>query len=95
MIKLFSLKNQAKNQQGQGQTNNNANKTVRTTPAQIRITKGISILSAVLSSIQSISYHFISFLDIQDLHLPRNCSMVNEGDDLLNFKIIIGPDEVS
>ena len=48
-------------------------------------------------SIEFDSINFISFhcLDIQDLHLPRNCSMVNEGDDLLNFKIIISPDEVS
>jgi len=42
MIKLFSLKNQAK--QGNNQLNNNA-RLPRTTPAQIRITKDISELT--------------------------------------------------
>lgn len=36
------------------------------------------------------------FSDINELNLPKTCKMeFPEPDDLLNFKLIISPDEVS
>lgn len=41
------------------------------------------------------SYIFTIFVDINELNLPKTCQMeFPDQDDLLNFKLIISPDEV-
>ncbi|KAF0298846.1 NEDD8-conjugating enzyme Ubc12 [Amphibalanus amphitrite] len=66
MIKLFSLKQQKKDESGQSPSTSK-----RVSAAQLRITK-----------------------DINELNLPKTCQTeFPDPDDLLNFKLIICPDE--
>lgn len=89
MIKLFSLKQQKKDGEGGQQ------KPTRSA-AQLRITKGRKLESKILF-IRNFSLLFfpqISRLDINELNLPRTCTTnFPDPNDLLNFKMIICPDE--
>uniref|UniRef100_A0A672ML07 Ubiquitin conjugating enzyme E2 M n=1 Tax=Sinocyclocheilus grahami TaxID=75366 RepID=A0A672ML07_SINGR len=71
MIKLFSLKQQKKDEESAGGTRAGAGGK-KASAAQLRIQK-----------------------DINELNLPKTCEMVfPDQDDLLNFKLIISPDEL-
>ncbi|KTG06706.1 hypothetical protein cypCar_00023327 [Cyprinus carpio] len=71
MIKLFSLKQQKKDEESAGGARAGAGGK-KASAAQLRIQK-----------------------DINELNLPKTCEMVfPDPDDLLNFKLIISPDEV-
>lgn len=91
MIKLFSLKQQKKDGEAGGQQ-----KSTRSA-AQLRITKGKNQIEKIfpLSTI----FTFIFFCeihptDINELNLPRTCTTnFPDPNDLLNFKMIICPDE--
>ncbi|CAB3254753.1 unnamed protein product [Arctia plantaginis] len=68
MIKLFSLKQQKKDEEGSARAGGSQKKA---SAAQLRITK-----------------------DLNELNLPKTCSTeFPDPDDLLNFKLIICPDE--
>lgn len=68
MIKLFSLKQQKKNDESTGTT---SGRRVKASAAQLRITK-----------------------DLNELQLPPTCNTIfPDPNDLLNFKLIICPDE--
>uniref|UniRef100_A0A8C1XBH0 NEDD8-conjugating enzyme UBC12 n=1 Tax=Cyprinus carpio TaxID=7962 RepID=A0A8C1XBH0_CYPCA len=70
MIKLFSLKQQKKDEESAGGARAGAGGK-KASAAQLRIQK-----------------------DINELNLPKTCEMVfPDPDDLLNFKLIISPDE--
>uniref|UniRef100_A0A8C7PE85 NEDD8-conjugating enzyme UBC12 n=1 Tax=Oncorhynchus mykiss TaxID=8022 RepID=A0A8C7PE85_ONCMY len=71
MIKLFSLKQQKKDEESAGGNRTGAGGK-KASAAQLRIQK-----------------------DINELNLPKTCEIVfPDQDDLLNFKLIISPDEV-
>uniref|UniRef100_A0A8C2IKA9 NEDD8-conjugating enzyme UBC12 n=2 Tax=Cyprinus carpio TaxID=7962 RepID=A0A8C2IKA9_CYPCA len=71
MIKLFSLKQQKKDEESAGGARAGAGGK-KASAAQLRIQK-----------------------DINELNLPKTCEIVfPDQDDLLNFKLIISPDEV-
>lgn len=95
MIKLFSLKQQAK-EGGAPQSSK------KSTAAYLRVQKGtvdclppigdVAGASAVVG--HNCNGTFIS--DIAELNLPKTCQIeFPDPDDLLNFKIVISPDEVN
>ena len=88
MIKLFSLKQQKKDEiPGRSNTQKKAS------AAQLRITKGnfVFLLNFILFSNICVDFHS----DVNELNLPKTCQMeFPDPDDLLNFKLIICPDEV-
>lgn len=100
MIKLFSLKQQKKDGESpRGGTQKKAS------AAQLRIMKGkisfstgflIFTLSFINQEFEVNSRSFIfSFLDVNELNLPKTCQLEHpDPDDLLSFKITICPDEV-
>lgn len=70
MIKLFSLKQQKKDEESSGANRSGAGGK-KASAAQLRIQK-----------------------DINELNLPKTCDInFPDGDDLLNFRLIISPDE--
>jgi hypothetical protein len=86
MIKLFSLKQQKKEGEGGGQQ-----KSTRSA-AQLRITKG-KIEKLEICLMKKITFIF-KCPDINELNLPRTCTTsFPDPNDLLNFKMIICPDE--
>lgn len=87
MIKLFSLKQQKKDEiPGRSNTQKKAS------AAQLRITKGNSKTNLLFSILSEFLFHS----DVNELNLPKTCQMeFPDPDDLLNFKLIICPDEVS
>jgi ubiquitin-conjugating enzyme E2 M len=81
MIKLFSLKQQGK----EGGTQQSSQKS---TAAFLRVQKGIK---------NNMNKHcgFVS-IDLAELNLPKTCQMdFPDPNDLLNFKLVITPDEVT
>lgn len=86
MIKLFSLKQQKKD----GESSPRPGNQKKASAAQLRITKGkLNLLK--FFSLQVL----FNFLDINELNLPKTCNTeFPDPDDLLNFKLIICPDEV-
>lgn len=93
MIKLFSLKQQKKDGEGGGQQ-----KSTRSA-AQLRITKGKNLISLYRVEKKGKKFSISIFLefpstDINELNLPRTCTTnFPDPNDLLNFKMIICPDE--
>ncbi|KAL5292873.1 UBE2M family protein [Megaselia abdita] len=102
MIKLFSLKNQKKDGD---QPRNGPQKA---SAAQLRIQKGNFIFTSLLAAVFSckkkarttshFNNYFLLFIcpnpDINELTLPKTCATdFPDPDDLLNFKLIICPDE--
>lgn len=87
MIKLFSLKQQKKD----GEATPRAGTQKKASAAQLRITKGKKMWVSC-----SMLYTRGSFIvDINELNLPKTCTTeFPDPDDLLNFKLIICPDEV-
>lgn len=87
MIKLFSLKQQKKD--GDGTQKSGSQK--KASAAQLRIQKGKRIK---LNYFNILFYNKFYVLDINELNLPKTCnSEFPDPDDLLNFKLIICPDE--
>lgn len=91
MIKLFSLKQQKKDGEAGGQQ-----KSTRSA-AQLRITKGENFDFKILENFSFFDENFfLKFvtLDINELNLPRTCiTSFPDPNDLLNFKMVICPDE--
>lgn len=86
MIKLFSLKQQKKD----GESSPRPGNQKKASAAQLRITKGELILINIF-----FSNIILIFSDINELNLPKTCNTeFPDPDDLLNFKLIICPDEV-
>ena len=81
MIKLFSLRQQGKDGVSQQSSQ-------KSTAAFLRVQKGVSYLS--------ILYIYSVFVeDLAELNLPKTCQMdFPDPNDLLNFKLVITPDEV-
>lgn len=89
MIKLFSLKQQKK----EGEPAARPGHQKRASAAQLRITKGMCF--RLVSPYCWILMHgVLLFLDINELNLPKTCNTeFPDPDDLLQFKLIISPDE--
>lgn len=94
MIKLFSLKQQKKD--GEATPKSGPQKKAFTA-AQLRITKGKHNPSSVEGEKCQKTFYFNTrsrFADINELNLPKTCATeFPDPDDLLNFKLIICPDE--
>lgn len=97
MIKLFSLKQQKKD----GEACPKSGPQKKATAAQLRITKGESLAYCHVTfrnaSTRSLLFtvKFV-ILDLNELNLPKTCETeFPDPNDLLNFKLIISPDEVS
>lgn len=100
MIKLFSLK-----QKKDGEQTSRTGNSKKASAAQLRIQKGKCLFFFTLRTRPQNSYfinNFMKFfilisfrpLDITNLNLPTNCSTdFPDPDDLLNFKLVICPDE--
>ncbi|KAH8293666.1 hypothetical protein KR054_002621 [Drosophila jambulina] len=87
MIKLFTLKQQKKDGEQKGSGGGGQQK--KASAAQLRIQKG-----APRSVSMVISLHLSLPADISELNLPKTCATdFPDPDDLLNFKLIISPDE--
>lgn len=93
MIKLFSLKQQKKDGD---QSSRSGGLQKKPSAAQLRIQRG-NQTKHYNSSFLKITLHSIIYLlclDINELNLPRTCTTeFPDPDDLLNFKLIISPDE--
>lgn len=91
MIKLFSLKQQKKDGEGGGQP-----KSTRSA-AQLRITKGKNLnreKNFLYWEFFILKFNYFLSIDINELNLPRTCTTsFPDPNDLLNFKMIICPDE--
>ena len=86
MIKLFSLKKEG--QRAEGRTGASGG---RQSAAHLRINKGECRRRSLHASCVG-----PSVTDIQELTLPKTCAIeIPDPDDLLNFRILIAPDEVS
>ena len=84
MIKLFSLKQQAKD----GSTPHQSS--LKTSAAFLRVQKGSNFVLLGKSYL-----YFLPGLDLAELNLPKTCQMdFPDPNDLLNFKLVISPDEV-
>ncbi len=97
------MKNQKKDQPGGGGANEQASSSnslnsKRSSAAQLRITKGKSCSKAI--SFYTFNVNLIwktkqTNKDMNELTLPKTCQLdFPDKDDLLNFKLIICPDEV-
>jgi len=91
MIKLFTLKQQKKDGEQKGSQQKKAS------AAQLRIQKGSLQSSTWYDQLSLITYpSWAVFLppDINELNLPNTCATdFPDPNDLLNFKLIISPDE--
>ncbi|KAH8305294.1 hypothetical protein KR018_012361 [Drosophila ironensis] len=94
MIKLFTLKQQKK----EGDQKGNGGQQKKASAAQLRIQKGESQRSYI--SLSYLAYLYAAWMpdvfsaDISELNLPKTCTTeFPDPDDLLNFKLIISPDE--
>ena len=97
MIKLFSLKQQKKD----GEAPKPGGNKKSFTAAQLRITKGKEkfLTKQNVTMINYLTRYCVSifitkYTDINELNLPKTCATeFPDPDDLLNFKLIICPDE--
>lgn len=88
MIKLFSLKQQKKDGEATPKTGTQK----KASAAQLRITKGKKWVTCSGRCGQTV----FLLSDINELNLPKTCTTeFPDPDDLLNFKLIICPDEVN
>ena len=86
MIRIFSLKQQGKDGTGQGSAK-------KSSAAQLRVQKGSTIVQHDAMNSNTTDF---ACVDIAELNLPKTCKTdFPNPDDLLNFKIIIMPDEVN
>lgn len=91
MIKLFSLKQAKKDGESP-----KAGTQKKASAAQLRITKGSRLHSDARRAAYRLSSLVLHFSDINELNLPKTCGTeFPDPDDLLSFKLIICPDEVS
>lgn len=98
MIKLFSLKQAKKDGESP-----KAGTQKKASAAQLRITKGSDtrlpvhgVRDATRAPARPLSRLAFLFSDINELNLPKTCGTeFPDPDDLLSFKLIICPDEVS
>lgn len=93
MIKLFTLKQQKK----EGEQKGSGGQQKKASAAQLRIQKGAIYWLSIYIYTSYILYLFhcdVCLTDISELNLPKTCATdFPDPDDLLNFKLIISPDE--
>lgn len=88
MIRIFSLKQQGKEGTGQGSAK-------KSSAAQLRVQKGYHHDAMTYNHHHYSLCVIIIIIDIAELNLPKTCrTEFSNPDDLLNFKLIIMPDEV-
>lgn len=90
MIKLFTLKQQKKD----GEQKGSGGQQKKASAAQLRIQKGAPCCISRPWPFHPITFVIYLPADISELNLPKTCATdFPDPDDLLNFKLIISPDE--